>query len=153
MGSSVFVGFQTILVAYDATSHSEHAVDVAFSLAEDRKAKVYILAVIVPPEPAGSRAELNAVLDDMRERYEHSFIPVRDRAQQKNIELETDIVVGHPAEQILHRADTIQASLIVIGRRSHSTFHRWMLSSTSERVLKYARCPVMVVHHDAESQP
>ena len=150
MGSSVFLGFQRILVAYDASSHSEHAVEVAFSLAESMKAKVYILAVIVPPEPAASRAELNAVLDDTRERYEHSFAQVRERAGQKHIDLETEIVVGHPAEQIIHQADTIQASLIVMGRRSHSVFHRWMLSSTSERVLKYAHCPVMVVHSDLE---
>jgi nucleotide-binding universal stress UspA family protein len=114
------------------------------------KAKVYILGVIVPPEPAASRAELNAVLDDTTERYERSFVPIRDRARLREIDLETDIVVGHPAEQIIHRAEIIQASLIVLGRRSHSVFHRWMLSSTSERVLKYAHCPVMVVHRDAE---
>jgi nucleotide-binding universal stress UspA family protein len=54
--------------------------------------------------------------------------------------------VGHPAEQILHRADTIQASLIVTGKRSHTILHRWMLGSNTERVLKYAHCPVMIVH-------
>ena len=151
MGSPVFAGFQTILVAYDASPQAELAVDVALSMAESLKAKVIILAVIVPPEPAAARAELNAVLDDMHERYEHSFVPIRARATVKGIELETDIAVGHPAEQILHRADSTQASLILIGRRSHSVFHRWMLGSNSERVLRYARCPVMVVHCDAES--
>ena len=70
MGSPVFAGFQTILVAYDASPQAERAVDVALSMAESLKAKVIILAVIVPPEPAAARAELNAVLDDMHERYE-----------------------------------------------------------------------------------
>jgi len=56
------------------------------------------------------------------------------------------VVVGHPAEQILHQADTIQASLIVMGKRSHTLLHRWMIGSNSERVLKYAHCPVMIVH-------
>jgi nucleotide-binding universal stress UspA family protein len=27
--------------------------------------------------------------------------------------------VGHPAEQIIHKAETMQASLIVMGKRSH----------------------------------
>jgi nucleotide-binding universal stress UspA family protein len=106
---------------------------------------LFVVAVIRPPEPA-ENPEFNAVLEDGRERYESSFIPIRERAKLKEIELETDIVVGHPAEQIIHRAETIQASLIVMGKRSHTIFHRWMLGSNSERVLKYAHCPVMIVH-------
>jgi nucleotide-binding universal stress UspA family protein len=145
MGSPVFVGFQRILVAFDASPHAEHALDVALSMAGDMKAKLFVLAVIRPPELAES-AEFNAVLDEGRERYESSFVPIRERAKQKGIDLETDVVVGHPAEQILHRADTIQASLIVMGKRSHTILHRWMLGSNSERVLKYAHCPVMIVH-------
>jgi nucleotide-binding universal stress UspA family protein len=98
-----------------------------------------------PPEPAES-AEFHAVLEDGQERYEKCFVPLRERAKQKEIELETDIVLGHPAEQIIHKADTIQASLIVMGKRSHTILHRWMLGSNSERVLRYAHCPVMIVH-------
>ena len=145
MGSPVFVGFQRILVAFDASPHAEHALNVALSMAGDMKAKLYVLAVIRPPELAES-AEFNAVLDEERERYESSFAPIRERAKQMGIDLETDVVVGHPAEQILHRADAIQASLIVTGKRSHTILHRWMLGSNTERVLKYAHCPVMIVH-------
>ena len=132
-------------MAFDASPHAEHALNVALSMAGDMKAKLFVLAVIRPPELAES-AEFNAVLDEGRERYESSFVPIRERAKQKGIELETDVVVGHPAEQILHRADTIQASLIVMGKRSHTILHRWMLGSNTERVLKYAHCPVMIVH-------
>jgi nucleotide-binding universal stress UspA family protein len=145
MGSPVFVGFQRILVAFDASPHAERALNVALSMAGDVKAKLFVLAVIRPPEPAES-AEFNAVLEDGRERFEQSFVPIRARAKEKEIELETDVVVGHPAEQVLHRADAIQASLIVLGKRSHTILHRWMLGSNSERVLKYAHCPVMIVH-------
>ena len=145
MGSPAFVGIQRILVAYDASPHAEHALDVALSMAADMKAKLFVLSVIRPPELAES-AEFNAVLEDGRERYERNFVPLRERARQKDIELEMDIVLGHPAEQIIHRADTIQASLIVMGKRSHTILHRWMLGSNSERVLRYAHCPVMIVH-------
>ena len=145
MGSPAFVGIQRILVAYDASPHAEHALDVALSMAADMKAKLFVLSVIRPPEPAES-AEFNAVLEDGRERYERNFVPLRERARQKDIELEMDIVLGHPAEQIIHRTDTIQASLIVMGKRSHTILHRWMLGSNSERVLRYAQCPVMIVH-------
>jgi nucleotide-binding universal stress UspA family protein len=42
--------------------------------------------------------------------------------------------------------DCPKASLIVMGKRSHTILHRWMLGSNTERVLKYAHCPVMIVH-------
>jgi len=145
MGSPVFVGFQRILVAFDASPHAEHALDVALSMAGDMKAKLFVIAVIRPPEPAES-AEFHAVLEDGQERFERSFVPLRERARQKDVDLETDIVLGHPAEQIIHKADAIQASLIVMGKRSHTILHRWMLGSNSERVLRYAHCPVMIVH-------
>ncbi len=104
MGSPVFVGIQRILVAFDASPHAEHALDVALSMAGDMKAKLFVISVIRPPEPAES-AEFHAVLEDGQERYEKCFIPLRERAKQKDIEIETEIVLGHPAEQIIHKAD------------------------------------------------
>ena len=145
MGSPVFVGIQRILVAYDGSPHAEHAMNVALSMAGDMKAKLFVISVIRPPEPAES-AEFHAVVDDGREKYEKSYIPIRELAKQKDIELETEIVVGHPAEQIIHMADKMQASVIVMGKRSHTILHRWMIGSNSERVLRYAHCPVMIVH-------
>jgi nucleotide-binding universal stress UspA family protein len=145
MGSTVFVGFQRILVAYDASPHAEHAMNVALSMAGDMKAKLFVISVIRPPEPAES-AEFHAVVDEGREKYERCFVSIRERARQKDIELETEVVVGHPAEQIIHKAETMQASVIVMGKRSHTILHRWMIGSNSERVLRYAHCPVMIVH-------
>jgi nucleotide-binding universal stress UspA family protein len=89
MGSPVFVGIQRILVAFDASPHAERALDVALSMAEDMKAKLFVLSVIRPPEPAES-AEFHAVLDEGRERYERIFVPLRERCKQKDIEFETD---------------------------------------------------------------
>jgi nucleotide-binding universal stress UspA family protein len=145
MGSPVFVGIQRILVAYDGSPHAEHAMNVALSMAGDMKAKLFVISVIRPPEPAES-AEFHAVVDEGREKYEKSYLPIRELAKQKDIELETEVVVGHPAEQIIHMADKMQASVIVMGKRSHTILHRWMIGSNSERVLRYAHCPVMIVH-------
>jgi nucleotide-binding universal stress UspA family protein len=145
MGSRVFIGFQTILVAYDSSPQSEHALNIAFSLATTTHSKLVVFAVVRPPEPA-LRAELNATLDAAHEHYEQSFASIRERAKKEDIEIETDVAVGNPADQIIHRAEEVQASLIVMGRRGRSAIQRWVLGSNSERVLRYAHCPVMVVH-------
>ena len=145
MGSKAFIGVQTILVAYDGSPQAEHALDVAFSLAKTTHSKVVILAVVRPPEPA-LRAELHAILEEAQEHYAQSFASIEERAKQNQIEVQTDLAVGNPADQIIHRAEKIQASLIVMGKRGRSAIERWVLGSNSERVLRYAHCPVMVVH-------
>jgi nucleotide-binding universal stress UspA family protein len=136
--------FETILVAYDGSPQSQRATDIAFSMAQALGSKLLIFAVIRPPEPA-ARAELNAILDDAREHYEQSFVLLRERAAKGGLALETEIEVGHPAEHIVHRAEQTHATLIVMGRRGISISKLWMLGSISERVLRYAHCPVTVV--------
>lgn len=144
MGSGMFVGFETILVAYDGSPQSQHALQVALALAKMASSKVLVFSVVQVPKPA-PRAELNAVLDDGREGFERSFVAIREQAKESEIELETEVAVGKPADQIICRAETSEASLIVMGRRERPVMQHWIRGSSSERVLRYARCPVMLV--------
>ncbi|MGA2429537.1 MAG: universal stress protein [Candidatus Acidiferrum sp.] len=136
--------FRKILVGFDGSAQAEKAAATAFSLAQVMDARVILLAVARPAEPATS-VELSAMLDDAREHYEQDFIKLRAKAQQREVELETEIVVGHPAEQIIRRAEADHIDLILLGHRGMSRFEKWILGSISERVLRYAHCPVMVV--------
>ena len=137
--------FRKLLVGYDGSPQSEKAVDIAFSLAECLDATVLVFAVARPPEPATS-VELEAVLDDAREHFEEGFKTILEKARSYHIEVKTDMAVGHPAEQLIHRAEMDGIDLIVLGRRGRSMIARMMLGSVSERALRYAHCPVMVVH-------
>jgi nucleotide-binding universal stress UspA family protein len=136
--------FQKILVGYDGSPLSEKAVDVAIRFGICEKSSICVLAVARLPEPA-TTVEVEAVLDDAREHYQQGLAKVLERAQARQVEISTDIVVGHPAEQLIHRAETEQADLIIVGRRGTSLFHKIMLGSVSERVLRYAHCPVLLV--------
>jgi nucleotide-binding universal stress UspA family protein len=134
-----------MLVGYDGSPQSEKAVEVAFSLADCIDSTVLIFAVARPPEPATS-VELEAVLDDAREHYQEGFRKILEKASAHDLDVKTDMVVGHPGEQIIHRAEVDKIDLIIVGRRGRSMISRMMLGSVSERVLRYAHCPVMVVH-------
>jgi nucleotide-binding universal stress UspA family protein len=136
--------FRSILVGYDGSTQAEKAAAVAFSIAEAMDSHVLLFAVARPPEPATS-VEVHAVLDDAREHYQEGFNRIVAKAREKGIAIETEIAVGHPAEQIIHRAETGKIDLVVLGRRGTSLFEKWILGSVSERVLRYAHCPVMVI--------
>ena len=137
--------FRKLLVGYDGSPQSDKAVDIAFSLAKCLDAAVLLFAVVRPPEPATS-VELEAVLDDAKEHFEEGFKKILEKARSLDVEVKTDMAVGHPAEQIIHRAEMDGIDLIILGRRGRSMISRMMLGSVSERALRYAHCPVMVVH-------
>lgn len=105
--------FRRILAAYDGSPQARHATELALSQAAAMQSHLLIFAVVRLPGPA-IRSELNAVLDDAREYYEQNFVVLRERAKRKDVNIETEIVVGHPAEQIVHRAETTQVDLLVI---------------------------------------
>lgn len=136
--------FRKILVGYDGSSLAEKAVDVAIRFGVCEQSAISVLAVARLPEPATS-VEVEAVLDDAREHFEAGLKGVVARGQTHGVEIATDIVVGHPAEQIIHRAETEHVDLIIVGRRGTSMFQKIMLGSVSERVLRYAHCPVLLV--------
>jgi nucleotide-binding universal stress UspA family protein len=136
--------FKKILVAYDGSAQSDKSTERALALAQSLDAKVLLFAVARPPEPA-TIVEVDAMLDDAREHFEEHFKRIAQCAKDLGVELQTDIAVGHPVEQIVHRAETDHVDLIVLGRRGKSRFERMLVGSTAEKVLRYAHCPVMVV--------
>ena len=138
------MAIRTILVGYDGSVLSEKAVDLALELATPFQAEVLIVSVARPPEPSIS-IELHAVLDEAKEHFEEMFKGIRSRAEKSGVSLRTEVLVGHPAEQIVHLAEGSAASLIILGRKGHSRFERLLLGSTSERVINFANCPVVVV--------
>jgi nucleotide-binding universal stress UspA family protein len=52
---------------------------------------------------------------------------------------------GKPAADILERAASMPADLVVMGTHGRSGFERWMLGSVTEKVLRKATCPVLTV--------
>jgi nucleotide-binding universal stress UspA family protein len=53
--------------------------------------------------------------------------------------------IGEPAEEIIRVADEAYADLIVIGTHGRSGIERLLLGSVSERVVRHAGCPVLVM--------
>lgn len=136
--------FKRILIGYDGSAQAEKAIESALALAQSLDAKVLVFAVARPPEPA-TMVELDAMLDDARVHFEEHFKRIVQHAKDLGVELETDIAVGHPVEQIVHRAELEHVDLIMLGRRGKSRFEKMLVGSTAEKVLRYAHCPVMVV--------
>jgi nucleotide-binding universal stress UspA family protein len=58
---------------------------------------------------------------------------------------------GNPADEILATAGAFDADLIVVGARGMGGMARLLLGSVSERVLRHARCPVLIVKEHSKA--
>ena len=59
--------------------------------------------------------------------------------------LDTHVLVGHPADQILKAAARHKADMIVVSHRGRSAIQDWVSGWTSRRVFTHASCPALVV--------
>lgn len=135
---------KNILVAFDGSEAATRALEMALDLAQKYAAKVSILSVAQFPEPAAD-VETEAILESMTNHLSKDFERIQARAREAGVTLTTDVVAGHPAEQIVHRAAGERSDLIVMGHRGLSRMKEWLLGSVSKRVLSYAPCSVLIV--------
>jgi nucleotide-binding universal stress UspA family protein len=138
--------FRKVLIGFDGSPAARKALQAALDLAQRYGAAVTALAVVRPPEFAELEAEVNAALAEARGPLAEAFRWARAEARRAGVSLETRIQAGHPADTLVRVAREEGFDLIVLGRRGLTPVQRWMLGSVSERVLRYAHCPVMVVH-------
>ncbi|MBI5812834.1 MAG: universal stress protein [Meiothermus silvanus] len=137
--------FRNILVGYDGSEPARKALLLSFELARAFKGEVAALAVIRPPEFAELEGEIENALEEATGPLAEAFRWAREAARKQGVPLRLHRRVGHPAEVLIRFAEEHGTDLIVLGRRGLTPVQRWMLGSVSERVLRYASCPVMVV--------
>ncbi len=138
--------FRKILLGFDGSPAARKALQVALDLAQRYGAAVTALAVVRPPEFPELEAEVSAALAEARGPLAEAFRWARAEARRAGLSLEIRVQAGHPADTLVRVAREETFDLIVLGRRGLTPVQRWMLGSVSERVLRYAHCPVLVVH-------
>jgi nucleotide-binding universal stress UspA family protein len=57
----------------------------------------------------------------------------------------TKVLIGKPAKEIVAYADEVEAQMIVMATHGHSGIEHILLGSTTEAVLRHAKCPVLSI--------
>ena len=136
-------GIREVGVGYNGSPESEHALKVARMLAAEHGAKLSALETVTIPEyvlaagPEAPEERLESVVDDARTQI----------AAQGDVE--PHVVYGHPVEELaLFSAST---DLLVVGSRSYGPIGRLIHGSTSLRLARNARCPLLVLTRAARA--
>jgi nucleotide-binding universal stress UspA family protein len=143
-----------ILCPVDFSGHSRVALDYATAIAKWYGAEVRVLhayLLSMTPVTAGAFAAGSAELPQSREDIDRDLASFVRTAAAAGVPSSTSLVVGAPARHILESAAQWPADMIVMGTHGASGFERLVLGSVTEKVLRKARCPVLVVTRDADA--
>jgi hypothetical protein len=76
---------------------------------------------------------------EIRRQVAKCFHPAR------SVDVDVLVETGPPANQILERARSLPADLIVMGTHGEGGFRHLVLGSVAEKVLRQATCPLLTV--------
>jgi len=136
-----------ILVAFDGSQQSYKAFEFALDMSKlcpGAAPEIIVLSVAQPPEPIDI-VEMDAIIDSATLHYEDLFKGLKEKAKERNIEIKTEVIVGHPADQIVRYATEMKSDMIIVGQKGKSKVETWLLGSVSKRIATYAPCTVTIV--------
>jgi nucleotide-binding universal stress UspA family protein len=137
-----------ILICYDDSPESRHAVDIAARLFPGRDAVILDVAPFLTA--AESIAETSLVAPDFGRLNEDEAL-TRARAGatlalERGLQAKPRADLDTPTWQgVVDVADEIRADVIVIGTRAHTGARRLLEGSVSQEVAEHARRPVLIV--------
>jgi nucleotide-binding universal stress UspA family protein len=144
---------ERILCPVDFSEASRHAIDHATAIAGWYTASITALHVYRPmlmPVP-GLIAHEESTAAAESKRLHAEVLACFETARAAGVSVDVLIDTGQPAHQILDRAVTLPANLIVIGTHGASGFEHLVLGSVTEKVLRKAPCPVLTVPPHAQA--
>jgi nucleotide-binding universal stress UspA family protein len=141
---------ETVVVAADGTDASRSAIRWAAAEAQ-RRAQPLRVVHVLDWEWSTARYDFAGMQYETAHRHAESVASgasLQARAVAPDIEVETDVLVGDPAAQLIIGSES--ADLMVLGSRGHGGFAGLRLGSVSQRVATHANCPVTVIRDGAE---
>ena len=138
--------FKHILLGVDGSDHALNAAKTAGDLARNMKSEILRIVVAYEPVPPYlGEPNLQAAISARMNEAETTLKKAVQAVGMLPGEVHTEILEGPPAEAILDVANTRKSDLIVMGSRGLGRLAGALLGSQSQKVVRHANCPVLIV--------
>jgi nucleotide-binding universal stress UspA family protein len=142
--------FKKIICPTDFSDPSNLALENAIELAEHFSSELLLVHVLAPlsvaPTMTGHSAiSFSEIMNEMRTSTDNLLNHMVENKIPGHIKAQTRLLEGVPAEEISHCAKEENVDLIVISSHGKSGWKRLMFGSVTDKVMRIARCPVLIV--------
>ena len=140
--------FKHILVPLDLTAKNKAALDIAFELAVENKARVSLLHVTQAIEPVDQApdAETVAFYNRVQQRVTTELETLAQRFEAANLDVEVKVHLGQPLKDIVQFSETHKVDLIVMSSHpidASDVINSW--GTLSYKVSLACKCPILLV--------
>ena len=142
--------YDEILFPTDGSDGADDVFDHVLEIADAHGSRVRVLNVADTNQPSVLR-EGGDVLDVLKEEGKRIVGDTADRARERGVSVITEVIQGQPYRTIVDYADSHGVDLIVMPTHGRQGLERFLLGSTTERVIRRAEVPVLTVKPDADS--
>ncbi|MFC1846114.1 universal stress protein [Chloroflexota bacterium] len=151
--------YKKILAPVDGSELSEYGLEHVKAIATGCNVPEVVLLRVIEPIPssgeiasfAGEEWLLNAEKNAMGG-SEGYLDKVKARLTSEGINVQTVVIKGNAADEIVDYAKKNNVDLIVMGSHGSSGIVRWALGSVTDKVVRHSTAPVLVaVHHTSRS--
>jgi len=144
-----------ILIPTDFTPCADRALRYGTYLARQFEAEVHVLHVL-----QGGEGECSPGRPDLKEGYRHmrrvaetTLATLLSATQQQGLRVQQAVLEGAPAPVIVDYIARHQIDLTVMGTHGRQGTERFLIGSTAERVVRFARSWVLTVGPHGEQDP
>ena len=141
----------TIVALIDFSAVTDRVFETASALADSLKGRVVLFHVVQPSQVTGaanaSPEAVAAALLAAEKAAEQRLARYEKRLQLDSINVTKTTLRGVPAPQIVEWSGKLGAAFLVMGSQGQNPTTSRLLGSTTEGVLRAARCPVIIVPH------
>jgi Universal stress protein UspA and related nucleotide-binding proteins len=144
-----------VIIATDGSETANEAADFGIEMIGCSGAKVYAVYVIdttpyrsVPLDKIWS----DKVLEEFEKEGREATSYIEKIGKAAGVEVESRVLRGHPAEKIVTFAEDNNIDMIIMGSLGKSGYERVLLGSVSEKVIRHAKIPVLIVRERHKSE-
>lgn len=147
-GKAAAFRLKSILVPLDFSPPSKQALNYAVSVAQQFKAKLTLLNVVEPAGTPDFAASFPLLMEDdrvMAAAKQELERAVKAARVPRGIVEKVLVRFGRSFHEITEAARNRKVDLIIISTHGYTGLKHALLGSTTERVVRHAPCPVLVV--------
>ncbi|HIH61730.1 MAG TPA: universal stress protein [Methanobacteriales archaeon] len=142
--------YKKILLPTDGSEYANKAAEHAIWIAKESGAEIVALTVMETSTFIGLPADdlIIRIKEILEEEASNSLDKIKKLVEESghDIKLTLKTDEGSPADSILNTIEEEGVDLVVMGTSGKHGLDRFLLGSVTEKVVRSAKCPVLVVH-------
>ncbi len=141
--------FRRILVPIDFSEHSKDALRYAVELGSIFDAELLLVFVVesvgYPADLGYGQVGIPRIERDLSERGRAELVRLSEKYVGGKLAVKYNVSAGRPFVEIIRAARDFDVDLIIIATHGHTGVEHILFGSTTEKVVRKAPCPVLVV--------